>query len=208
MCATSQRSSSPHRGAANTRARLIDAARVEFSEKGIECATTRSIAERAQCNEVTLFRHFESKQKLLAAVVRDTSEEFRALCESPLEMSGDLRGDLERYALVYNKSLEGCEGMMRALIGEGRRRPLLTKELIGDVLAPFHQSIADYLEKEAKAGTVRNDVEAMPFAEIFTSTLMGGLLLRTSGLSMLDRDAWIRETVELLARGVEVCAPR
>lgn len=183
--------------------RLIDAARDEFSEKGIECATTRSIAERAECNEVTLFRHFESKQKLLEAVVRDTSEEFRALCESPHEMSGDLRGDLERYAVVYNRSLEGCEGMMRALIGEGRRRPLLTKELIGNVLAPFHQSIADYLEKQAKAGTVRNDVNAMPFAEIFTSTLMGGLLRRTSGFSSLDRDAWIRETVELLARGVE-----
>ncbi len=53
-----------------TRQRLLEAARNEFGDKGIEAATTRGIAERAGCNEVTLFRHFESKQKLLAAVVQ------------------------------------------------------------------------------------------------------------------------------------------
>jgi hypothetical protein len=42
----------------------------------------------------------------------------------------------------------------------------------------------------------------MAFAEVFTSTLMGGLLRRTSGLSDLDRDGWIRETVEILVRGI------
>ena len=60
------------------RQRLIEAARLEFSERGIESATTRGIAKRADCNEVTLFRHFESKQKLLAAVVQETSEEKEA----------------------------------------------------------------------------------------------------------------------------------
>ncbi len=53
--------------------RLIEAARAEFGDKGIEAATTRGIAERAGCNEVTLFRNFESKQKLLQAVVAETS---------------------------------------------------------------------------------------------------------------------------------------
>ena len=32
---------------------------------------------------------------------------------------------------------------------------------------------------------------------------MGGLLRRTSGLSELDRDGWIRETVEVFVRGIE-----
>jgi hypothetical protein len=42
----------------------------------------------------------------------------------------------------------------------------------------------------------------MAFAEIFTASLMGGLLRRSSGLSKLDRDGWIRETVGLLVGGV------
>jgi len=111
----------------STRRRLIDAAREEFGEKGIDAATTRGIAERAGCNEVTLFRHFETKQKLLAAVVHETSDEFRSLCECREGMTGELRADLLRFATVYNSSMERCEGMARVLIGEGRRQPNLAK---------------------------------------------------------------------------------
>lgn len=184
------------------RQRLIEAARLEFGEKGIECATTRGIAERAECNEVTLFRHFESKQKLLAAVVQDTTDEFHRICTSPDEMTGDLRADLGHFASVYNRSLERCEGMARALIGEGRRRPNLAKELIGDVVAPFHQSIACYLKGKMQQGEVRADLKPEALAELFTATLMSGMLRRTSGLSLLDGDAWIAGTVDVFFRSI------
>ena len=188
--------------AAGTRQRLLEAARAEFGDKGIESATTRGIAVRAGCNEVTLFRHFESKRKLLAAVVQETSEEFLAVCACGGVFSGDAREDLGRFARVYNQALERCEGMARAMIGESRRRPTLAKELIGDVLEPFHRSIAGYLEQRKKDGLVRADLNTMAFAEVFTSALMGGLLRRTSGLSELDRDGWLRETVEIFVHGI------
>jgi hypothetical protein len=92
--------------------------------------------------------------------------------------------------------------MARALIGESRRRPTLCKELIGDVLEPFHRSIACYLDQRKKDGVVRETLDTMAFAEVFTATLMGGLLRRTSGLSALDRDGWIRETVHIMTRGI------
>jgi AcrR family transcriptional regulator len=185
-----------------TRQRLIDAAQAEFGERGIEAATTRGIAERAACNEVTLFRHFESKQKLLAAVVQETSGAFLLECECHGSLSGDPGKDLLRFARIYTDALERCEGMMRALIGEGRRRPTLVKELIGDVLEPFHRSIANYLDGCKKHNIVRRRLDSMAFAEIFTSSLMGGLLRRSSGLSKYGREAWIRETVKLMARGI------
>ncbi len=189
---------------AGTRQRLLEAARAEFGERGIEAATTRGIAERAGCNEVTLFRHFESKQKLLAAVVQETSEHFSSICNFGKDFSGEPGKDLEHFARVYDESLERCEGMARSLIGEGRRRPNLAKELIGDVLEPFHRSIACYLDQRKTEGKVRGDLDTMAFAEVFTSALMGGLLRRTSGLSDLDREGWIRETVGIFTRGVEI----
>jgi AcrR family transcriptional regulator len=187
-----------------TRQRLLEAAQTEFGDKGIEAATTRGIAERAGCNEVTLFRHFESKQKLLAAVVQETAKEFLTLRDCEGCFSGDLCEDLGRYARVYNAAMERCEGMARALIGESRRRPTLAKELIGDVLEPFHRNIAAYLEQRKHDGAVRADLNTIAFAEVLTSTLMGGLLRRSSGLSALDRDGWIRETVEIFVRGTTV----
>lgn len=188
----------------DTRRRLIDAARGEFSEKGIEAATTRAIAERAGCNEVTIFRHFETKQNLLAAVVQDTSDEFASYCSCREDFSGDPREDLHRFAEVYNRSLERCEGMARALVGEGRRRPTLCRELVGDVIQPFHQSIACYLDQRKAERLVREDLNTKAFAEVFTSALFGGLLRRTSGLSDFDRDAWLRETVDIFVQGIRV----
>jgi AcrR family transcriptional regulator len=185
------------------RQRLMEAARVEFGDKGIEAATTRGIAERAGCNEVSLFRHFESKMKLLAAVVQETSEDFVAVCENRGAYSGLLREDLGHYARVYTDAMERCEGMARAMIGESNRRPTLAKELIGDVLDPFHRSIADYLEQRQQAGLVWEDVNPMTFAELFTSSLMGGWLRRASGLSDLDRNGWLHTTVEIFVRAIE-----
>lgn len=183
--------------------RLIDAARIEFGEKGIECATTRGIAERAGCNEVTLFRHFESKKKLLAAVVQETTSEFKGLCRSPGEMTGDLRVDVRLFATVYFESLLRCQGIIRALIGEGRRQPNLAKELMGDAPDPFHQSIACYLRGQIAQGRVRPDLEEMMIAELLTATLLTGMLRHTSGLSTMTAEQWIQETVEIFVRGIE-----
>lgn len=186
------------------RQRLIDAARIEFSDNGIECATTRGIAERAECHEVTLFRHFESKQKLLTAVVLETTNEFHKLCVNREKMTGNLCEDLKHFARVYNTTLEHCEGMARALIGEGKRHPTLAKELIGDVLEPLHQHIASYLRNQKSQGRVKDNLDPATTAELFTATLMSGMLRRTSGLSALGSDEWVTKTSELFADGIKV----
>ncbi len=46
----------------DTRERILQAAAELFAEKGYARATTRSIAEAAKVNEVTIFRHFGSKK--------------------------------------------------------------------------------------------------------------------------------------------------
>src|SRR5688500_20275735 len=47
------------------RERLLDAAARVYAETGVRGATTRRIAHEAGVNEVTLFRHFGSKDTLL-----------------------------------------------------------------------------------------------------------------------------------------------
>ncbi len=49
---------------------ILDAALKVFAEKGYRGATTRLIAQEADVNEVTLFRHFGSKEGLLRALAR------------------------------------------------------------------------------------------------------------------------------------------
>ena len=47
---------------------ILKAALNLFSKKGYNSVTTKEIAKKAQVNEVTLFRHFNSKQKLFEEV--------------------------------------------------------------------------------------------------------------------------------------------
>ena len=54
---------------APARQRLLAAATTVFGRDGLEGATTRAISREAGVNEVTLFRLFQSKENLLAAVV-------------------------------------------------------------------------------------------------------------------------------------------
>ncbi len=52
----------------NTSIEILTAARDLFSQKGYSAATTKEIAKEAGVNEVTIFRKFQSKQKLFEAV--------------------------------------------------------------------------------------------------------------------------------------------
>ncbi len=54
----------------DVREALLDAAIKVFGEAGLRGATTRRIAQVADVNEVTLFRHFRSKDELLQEALR------------------------------------------------------------------------------------------------------------------------------------------
>ncbi|HEV7403923.1 MAG TPA: helix-turn-helix domain-containing protein, partial [Chthoniobacteraceae bacterium] len=71
----------------STRDRLLDAALEVCARRGLHGSTTREIADEAQVNEVTLFRHFGSKAKLVVALVkRSVSSQIEALIDAdPLE---------------------------------------------------------------------------------------------------------------------------
>jgi len=51
------------------RDKLLDAAAQVYARTGYRGATTRRIAQQAGVNEITLFRHFGSKQALIQAVL-------------------------------------------------------------------------------------------------------------------------------------------
>lgn len=58
----------------DARARLLDAALRVYAQHGYQGSTTRLIAAEAEVNEVTLFRHFGSKDSLLDEAIRRFGE--------------------------------------------------------------------------------------------------------------------------------------
>ena len=60
-------------------ARIVPAAKKEFLEKGYEKASMRSIAEAAGMTSAGLYRHFEDKEAMFAALVEPLLEKLQGL---------------------------------------------------------------------------------------------------------------------------------
>src|SRR5277367_2271659 len=80
-----------------TKKRILAAAELVFARDGFQGATTREIAREAGVNEVTLFRHFSSREQLLQGTLEYGCEAFDALVEPEKICRGELLGGLEGY---------------------------------------------------------------------------------------------------------------
>lgn len=107
----------------SSRQRLLNAARELFVRQGITQTTTRQIADLAGVNEVTLFRHFGTKQGLLLAVFGELGV-FSGIADLPLKadpapsQGSGLQAILLRYVHTCFRALADNPELVRSLVGE------------------------------------------------------------------------------------------
>ncbi|MDB6139712.1 MAG: transcriptional regulator [Verrucomicrobiaceae bacterium] len=190
--------------ATSTRDRIIEAALLAFARDGLQGATTRTIAQEAGVNEVTLFRHFQNKEGLLAAVmVHVVQSHHRHGPEVEEAWTGDLKQNLQRFAQDLYAKLEGDEAFLRTMIGEGRRHQDHAKKVIMDAVKPVRDRFISNLENARKAGLVREGLDLGIAADVFTAMLFGGMLRNTGGCSWgYDGPQFVDMCVEVFAAGL------
>jgi AcrR family transcriptional regulator len=192
-----------------TRQRLLDAAFQVCTERGLHAATTREIADVAQVNEVTLFRHFGNKEKLIAALfersVAAQVESFRTT-----EPDGDnLRLDLTRYAERMNQLLFDHEALIRTMIAEARRYPEQARQVICDAVKPMRDRLCEYLRAAQRNGLVRHDLDLPAMIDAFSGMLMAGMLRRHGLIKILEytQEEYVTTVIELFLRGITAAEP-
>jgi AcrR family transcriptional regulator len=85
----------PHAGAPPPRERILAAARDLFYRRGIHAVGVDAIADAAGTNKMTLYRHFASKDVLVAECLRESAREIDAEWEAiAAAHPGDPRGQL------------------------------------------------------------------------------------------------------------------
>ncbi|MBE9005363.1 TetR/AcrR family transcriptional regulator [Fortiea sp. LEGE XX443] len=189
-----------------TRTRLIEAASQVFASLGVQGATTREIARVAEVNEVTLFRHFASKEQLLKAVLENAlALQIEALAH-PETWTQNLRVDLRRYAELYNTMLEAQEDLIRTFIGEAKRHPEAAKQVIQEAVQPWSEQLVTYLKFGQKRGTVRPELDPVAAIDMFTGVLLAGMLCRNVKLkkNSYTCDEYIDTCVDVFVRGISV----
>lgn len=170
---------------AEGRARIIRAARDLFLAQGYDRTSLAQIAKEAGVSTGTLFKRYPSKAALLAAVTAEQWQLEVQYAEAP--PPGDPRFGLTHIGRDYAclVARPGTAALCRLVITEVPRMPELA-EVVGTGFAidrgPFFDRLRDYLEAEARAGTLvfcSVDGQTQPasaVAEQFLGTICGQLL--------------------------------
>jgi len=133
--------------------RLLTAGREAFSERG-EQASMDDIAKRAQVGPGTLYRHFPSREALLAAVYRD---DVQQMAERAEELAGTLAPFDALTAwlheqLAYIKAKIGINAVLKNMLKDDTE----TFEWCRDTM---RGAIGGLLKSAQDAGAIRPDVD-------------------------------------------------
>lgn len=144
----------------NAAERLLDAAARVFARKGLKGATTREIAIEAGLSEMTLFRRFGTKEKLLRAVVERF---FARRIEPPVvhEPPGDLRAALLHYAKLQHRLMDESLPIIRVLLGELHHFSKDHRDVLHDVFRPMRSAMNTLLTAQQKKPRRGVDVEML-----------------------------------------------
>ena len=194
--------------AVGTRQRLLDAAARVFARSGLEGATTREIAREAKVNEVTLFRHFQTKDNLLSEVVRRTFDRQEETLAAPepvaVRSGGSLRISLDRFARRYRELLESNLPFIRTMIGEIHRYREHEIRVFKGIFMPLKAELLAALTSARVRGLLRSGVEPRVAADMYGSMIFAEVLRRASPHCPDYPDALYLETcVDVFARGIE-----
>lgn len=184
-------SPAPQPGGLSARDRILEAAREVFALHGSAGATTRRIAEAAGVNEVTLFRHFGSKQSLLeeAARTHATGEHAIPLPDVPVRPQEELTAWCAREI----ERLRGSREFMLQCFSEEAAHP--ERALTGAIpMAQAAEELTRYVERMHRAKLIRHPGER----GAATSML----------LASLYTDAFARSTIPGVLPEPAAAAPR
>jgi AcrR family transcriptional regulator len=137
----------------DTRQRILLAAAQVFAEKGYARATTRVLADAAGVNEVTLFRHFGSKQGLFSAIV-ETYAAPAVKTTIAAQLTGDYRQDLLTMGANVLHILLERRNAVRLMLCEAEHFPEVRQAMAQNPRQLRHM-LGGYLRQQMAQGRVR-----------------------------------------------------
>lgn len=187
----------------DTRQRILLAAAQVFSENGYARATTRALAAAAGVNEVTLFRHFGSKENLFAAVIEQFgSPAVRTALEAKL--TGDSAQDLHVVGIQLLDLLLERRDALRLMLCEATHFPEVQQVMVQNP-RQIRRMLASYIDRQIELGRFRAihaEVAAQAFSGMLFSYAIAKGLLDDSIEPALDTEELVSQFVDIFMNGM------
>ncbi len=195
-----------------TRQRIVNTALELFASKGITETTTRQIADFAQVNEVTLFRHFGNKHGLLLAVLQECLQKYLVLAQvgeslmvSDMSTQSDLRRFLKYYIQSSLRALESVPELMRSLVGEAGQYPIESRQALAQGINQVNQTIATAIHDVLLNSRLQYSLPPIKLANLLNTCILGyAVITLTSDVQAIwsDRDEFISTLVDMFVQEV------
>ncbi|MGB9716035.1 MAG: TetR/AcrR family transcriptional regulator [Thermodesulfovibrionales bacterium] len=188
----------------NTKERLLEATFRLISKKGYLGTTTREIAHKAGVTELTLFRHFGSKEKLFEEVLNrysflpELKELLPSLRELPYIKSLQILG--ERFI----ETLKDKKFLIKIMFSEINLYPDKVKDIYSKFIDEIIKTLAEYFDYLQKKDLIRRfpSVEgARAFLGMFFSYFLSEEILMGRSVDEKEFKKVTREFIYLFMKG-------
>ena len=200
--------------AEKTRSRIMASALSLFVKKGYERTTFTDIAARLKMTKGAVYWHFETKESLLVALVKEMLEKFQRRLEEFLP-KGELtfKAVAEMMVQSAERIVEEPKGaaffmLMKTQIkwGADSMAATRTKLLSRSMNGPYHTFIKA-VENDILAKRVRADVSPVAIATVAVSVWDGLVQSKIERFLECDLATTLRRTYEAMWQSIVASAP-
>ncbi|SDC95101.1 DNA-binding transcriptional regulator, AcrR family [Terribacillus halophilus] len=186
-----------------TKQKIIEATTALFASKGFAGTTTKEIAKVAGVNEVTLFRHFGSKNGVFEAIIESLA--FDTVFDESFyrHIKWDLEQDIRLFGQTFQDKLLEYRSLIFIAMREADLNPEM-KELISTFPKSVKQVMLKYLkEMHEKEQIISTDLEiqAMNFVWMHFGYFLSRVRFEGKMISA-GHDDFLDESTRLIARGL------
>ena len=192
----------------NTKEQLLKATLKLISEKGYLGATTREIAQEAGVTELTLFRHFGSKERLFEELLKGYT--FLPLLKELLpELEGlSCEDALTLIATRFLLSLKERKSMVKIMYSEVTSYPVKIREVYNKFIDEMRTTLALYFESQQNRNIIRKDMSpdmaARVFLWILSSYFRSEEIMRSAGMKKKAMEKDLGAIIDIFMHGASM----
>jgi AcrR family transcriptional regulator len=191
----------------DTRQRLLNTSLRLISEKGYLGATTREIAHQAGVTELTLFRHFGSKQMLFEEVLRNFTFLPR-LVELIPELEGlAIEKALTKIGVTFVNTLNERKDLVKILLSEVRHYPEQIREVYERCIENIVMTLSGFLKQKKRSGMLKSsdpETASRAFLGMIFSFFLSEVIIKGRELKKAEINKRVKGFVDIFTKGVSV----
>lgn len=167
----------------STRERLVESARALLWERGYVGTSPKTIQQRAEAGQGSMYHHFTGKEDLALAAIRRTAEEIRAGVDAQLSIPGTAVERITAYLQRERDVLRGCPIGRLTQDPEVIANPAL-RAPVEETFTWLRARLAEVIREGMDRGELEPALDPATTASAIVATMQGGYVLaRADGTS-------------------------